>query len=193
MLEDDDVSLVTNDKAFFASRDFTKGLAANLAHEVSGKPKAFKIYASLVELIGELKTELIIDKKVLLDTLLINKEASIKGLLKRTNYRLGEAYHVEYSAFVTENTNQLYLEFTIEIVAHDATEEGRPDGMLVLRGDANLNTESAIYESIRVWEEELSYNEQGGGHRTSNKTLYAVGNIVLGHKEVSHTVRYKLS
>lgn len=193
LLEEDDVSLVTNDKAFFANRDYTKGLSANLADEVSGKAKSFKIFASLSELIGELKTELSIDKKVLVDTLLTKQETSIEGLLTRTSYRLGEAYHVEYSAYVTENPNLLYMEFTVEIVAHDATAESRPDGSLVLRGDANLNTESATYEGIRVWEEELSYNEQDGGHRTSNKTLYAVGNIVLGHKEVSHSVRHKLA
>jgi hypothetical protein len=193
LLEEDDVSLVTNDKAFFANRDFAKGLAANLTDEVSGKPKEFKIFASLLELIGDLKTELTIDKKALIDTLLTNKEASIEGLLTRTNYRLGETYQVEYSAYVTENPNLLYLEFTVEIATHDATAEGRPDGSLVLRGDANLNTESATYEGIRVWEEELSYNEQDGGHRTSNKTIYAVGNFVFGHKEVSHSVRHKLA
>lgn len=192
LIEEDDVSLVTNDKAFFAHRDYTKGLAANLAYEVSGKAKSFKIYASLSELIGELKTEFNIDKKVLVDTLLTKQETSIEGLLTRTSYRLGEAYHVEYSAYVTENPNLLYMEFTVEIVAHDATAESRPDGSLVLRGDANLNTESVTYEGVRVWEEELSYTEQDGGHRTSNKTLYAVGNIVLGHKEVTHSVRHKL-
>ncbi|BBU69650.1 hypothetical protein ICHIJ1_10860 [Fluviibacter phosphoraccumulans] len=193
LLEEDDVSLVTNDKAFFANRDFTKGLAANLVDEVSIRPKTFKIFASLSELISELKTELIIDKEILLYALFANKGTSIDDLLTRTNYRLGETYEVEYSAYVTENPNLLYLEFTVEIVAHDATAEDRPDGSLVLRGDANLNTESSTYESIRVWEEELSYNEQDGGHRTSNKTIYAVGNMVLGHKEVSHSVRHKLA
>lgn len=144
-------------------------------------------------MIGELKTELSIDKKALVDTLLNKQEKSIEGLLSRTSYRLGEPYNVEYSAYVTENPNLLYLEFTVEIVAHDATAESRPDGSLVLRGDANFDTESATCEGIRVWEEELSYNEQDGGHRTSNKTLYAVGNMVLGHKEVSHSVRHKLA
>lgn len=193
LLEQDDVSLVTNDKAFFANRDYTKGLATNLANEVSDKAKSFKIFASLSELIGELKIELSIDRQVLVNTLLTKQKTSIEGLLARTSYRLGEASHVEYSAYVTENPNLLYLEFTVEIVAHDATAESRPDGSLVLRGDANLITESATYEGVRVWEEELSYNEQDGGHRTSNKTLYAVGDIVLGHKEVSHSVRHRLA
>ena len=116
-----------------------------------------------------MKTELNIDRKVLIDALLANKGTSIEGLLTRTNYRLGETYQVEYSAFVTENPNLLYLEFTVEIIAHAATAEGRPDGSLVLRGDANLNSDSVTYEGIRIWEEEFSYYEQDSGHRTSNR------------------------
>jgi len=193
LLEEDDVSLVTTDKAFFASRNYTNGLASNLAEEISGKTKSFKIFASLPEFLGELKTDFYIDKKVLVDTLFTKQEKSIEGLLTRASYRLGDAYHVEYSAYVTESPHLLYLEFVVEIAAHDATAESRPDGSLVLRGDANFNTESASYGGIRVWEEELSYNEHDGGNRTSNKTVYAVANIVLGHKEVSHSVRHKLA
>lgn len=192
LLDEDDVNLVTADKAFYLNRTYTKGLARNLCEEISGKSKVFKIFSALPELIEELKVSFAINEQLLVDTLLARQQKSIDGLLSRARYQLSNSSHVDYTAYATEKPNLLYLKFNVDLVINDATSENRPLGSLVLRGDGNLGTDNSTFESIRVWEEEIFYYERDGIQQLSNKILYATGVLSVGHKEVSHFVREKL-
>lgn len=191
LLEQDDVVLVTGDLAFYSHREYSRGLAINLKNEINSKNKSFKIFRSLSELLTELKTDVPINKKALVDTLLTQQKESIEELLALANYQLSDTFQVEHTAYITEKSNILYLEFKADITTHDLTSENRPDGLLTLPGNGNLNTESGNFVSIYISEEELSYYQQNGEHQTLTNAFHS-SIAYLGHKEVVHHIREKL-
>ncbi len=90
LLKNDDVCLITADKAFFQERDYTKGLSKNLAAEIADAVHAFSLLPSLDQLVRDLRIEVAIDENVLVRAYLDKSFEAIDGLLKRNGFVLGE-------------------------------------------------------------------------------------------------------
>ena len=87
---------------------------------------------------------------------------------------------------------ELFLEFSIAISCSDARSEGRMNALLSLKGDGLYSPTDRTFSALRNFGEHLAYvNADGTPQETGNHYLYASG-IVIGHKEVTHEIRYKL-
>ena len=191
LLGQGDVSFVSEDKSFYRDRQYEKGLAENLRQEAESHPHRFNIFPSLKELIEEIGTSVEINESDLVRVFTAEIAKSMANMLERNGFAIASAPEVRVSSFVTENPERLYIDFQITYGCKDTRDEGRTDAILTLKGDAFYSiTEKRFYE-LRNRGEELSFND-GGEERKSVNHILAVGNMVLGHRTVEHTIRHQL-
>jgi hypothetical protein len=191
LLENDDVFLVTEDKAFFHDRSYKSGLAANLRDEASTSANEFKIYSSLTELLEEIKTDVVIDNAALVSQFTETIEESVNSILERNGFSISSEASVKILPFVTEDPDKMYIEFSIHFECIDTRDEGRTDGVLLLKGDGYYASDKKELLELRNRGEELSFNDGSEERKNVNHVLLA-GNIVLGHRNVEHSVRYRI-
>ena len=192
LLKMDAVYLVTNDKDFYKDREYDKGLASNLAEEISTSEHSFRLCSSLSELLQELRTEVTLDEQLLAQTFLKTNHESIDGILNRSGFDLGQRLQLIYSLFATENAGRLYLEFNIEFECKDVTSENRVNAILMLQGDGSYDVDSGTFDELRNFGEKLVFELEDGSRKEIQNYVIFAGTIIFGHKEVAHTVRFKL-
>lgn len=191
LLKNDDLCLVTADKAFFQDRDYSKGLSANLAAEIKGAAHSLSLLPSLDQLVRDLRIDVAIDEGVLVRGYLDKSFEAIDGLLKRNGFVLGEKLGTSQILYATEDPSVLYVEFDIQFEAKESVGDGRTDGVVTLRGDGSYDTKSHTLTNFRNLEETLHF-QQSGGEEREVRNVYAFMEAFLGHKDVSHTIRRKL-
>jgi len=191
LLKNDDLCLVTADKAFFQDRDYAKGLSTSLAGEIAGVAHSFSLLSSLDQLVRDLRIDVAIDEQVLVKAYLDKSFEAIDGLLKRNGFVLGEKLDTSKALYATENPSVLYVEFTIKFEAKETAGDGRMDGVVTLRGDGSYDTKSHTLTTLRNLEETLRFQQQSGEEREM-RNIYASMEGFLGHRNVSHTIRHKL-
>lgn len=191
LLEEDDIYLVTEDKAFFHERNYKNGLAINLQQETGTFENALKIYSSLSELLEELKTDVIIDNAALVTQFTMTNADSINSILERNGFSISSEATVNVSPYVTEDPDRLYIEFEVCFECADTRGEGRTDGILSLKGDGYYILDNKEFLELRNSGEELSFND-GSEERKNVNHVICVGSIVMGHRNVEHSVRYQI-
>jgi predicted nucleic acid-binding protein len=191
LLKQDDVYLVTSDKAFYQDRDYNKGLAKYLITDISGAIHSLKILSSLSYLLGEIKTEVDIDTNILLTAFIDKFGKSVNGTLDRNKFELGDRISLKKVLYVTEKPNNLFIEFTILCECKDLAGEDRTECTMTLRGDGIYNIETHTFESLRNFGEELNFKEGDREKQIRNVVMY-VGGLYLGHKEIVHIIRQKI-
>ena len=192
LAQGEEVCLVTSDTDFYTDRQYSKGLAPNLVEEAKSAKYPIRVFASLADLLKDIKTEVALDPDALASAFLERHKDSIQGTLQRHGFQLGERLTNSRMLYATEQPSLLYIKFSIEFTCEDATEQNRADARLVLSGDGSYNIDDKSFPELMNWGENLSYREQDGENRIARNHVIAVGSIVLGHKEVVHTVRYQL-
>jgi hypothetical protein len=179
LLEDDDVCLVTSDKAFYAARDYSKELATNLTEEVSAAKHSIRLFTSLGELLKDLKTEVALDIDSLANTLIQEQRTTIESTLSRNGFQLGERMSVSRALYVTERPNILYLKFTLEFACDDITSEGPLEGRLLLEGVGSYDVEDGSFADLRNFGENLSFRLRDGADRIVRNTVILAGSMIL--------------
>jgi hypothetical protein len=192
LLKKDALYLVTNDKGFYKDREYDKGLALNLAEEISTSEHSFRLFSSLSELLQELRTEVMLDEQLLAQTFLKTNNESIDGILKKNGFEIGQGLQSTHSLFATENPGRLYLEFSIKFECKDITGENRVNAILILHGDGSYDVDTGTFDELRNFGEKLVFELEDGSRKEVQNHVIFAGSIIFGHKEVAHTVRYKL-
>lgn len=192
LAEGEDVCLVTSDTDFYADRQYYKGLAQNLLEEAKSAKHPIRAFASLADLLKDIKKEVALDVDTLTSSFLDRHKDSIQGTLQRHGFRIGQRLKISRMLYATERPHLLYIKFSIEFACEDTTGQNRAEACLVLNGDGSYNINDKTFPDLMNWGENLSYREQGGEDRIARNVVCAVGSIVIGHKEVVHTVRYQL-
>lgn len=192
LLEKEDVYLVTSDKAFYQNRQYGEGLAKSLAGEAAKYPGEIRLFSTVSELLQEIKTEVELDNIKLVDKFVESNRTSIDGILSRNSFSLVEEPLVSTDIYATEDPNKLYVEFKIVYECEDVASGTRSDARLTLKGDCSYLLNENEFSAIRNYGEELVFKTPEGEDKSvRNVTLFAEG-IVLGHKTVEHSVRYRL-
>jgi hypothetical protein len=75
----------------------------------------------------------------------------------------------------------------------DLSDQERKDAVLHLAGTGSYNTQSRQFSDMRITGQELDYVLADGTTKQSVNVILAAASIVIGHKDVTHTVRYKLA
>lgn len=192
LLKQDDVILVSSDKAFYAKMDYSSGLAQNLKAEIIASKHAIKLIPTLSDLLKEIRTEVKVDKDTLEAQFREQFKQTIEGTLERNNFGINERKQVILTLYVTEQPSRLYIEFQIEYECVDLSGESRTDGLLTLRGVGRYDALTGAFSDLHDQGESLSFTPSEGCQKVVQSRVVGVGSIVLGHKEVAHAVMHHL-
>jgi len=192
LLRQDDVFLVTEDKAFFQDRDYSKGLSNVLAEETKQVKHSLKLLPSLDRLLEDIRVEVILDEQLLASSFYEQNKEAVDQILSKNGFEVQSGPKVERKLFATENPAKMYLSFTITYECKDVTEEGRFGGVLLVRGDGFYYRELSSFEQLKSLGEELRFNLKDGSEKQFRNVVLRAAGITIGHKEVMHTVRYEL-
>jgi hypothetical protein len=192
LLEKDDVLFVTEDKAFYKGHNGNQGLADNLAKEAAKLDHTLKIFPSLSSLLPEVSAKVSIDVDALAAILIGQSQERINKMLSSNGFELGSRVREKVNLYATEKPTVLAFEFILEYECVDVTGEERSDAVLTLKGDGSYDTQSDTFNELRNFGETLNYKLQDGTEeKKQHHVIFAAGTMV-GHKEIAHTVRYKL-
>jgi hypothetical protein len=191
LLDQDDVRLVTNDKAFFDGRDYKNGLATTLRHEIAGKTHELKIMSNLSDLLSDLKTDVELDDDLIAQFLFEYKHKRIHELMNKYMYELGKRKLLKKKVFVTGNPKILFIEYDISYECHDISGENKDIGIITIKGDCNYNLDTNSCENIRDFGQEFMYNDAEGRKTIRDFIIHTEG-IYIGHKTISHKIRKEI-
>jgi len=192
LLKEDEVVLVTDDRAFYEGYECSNGLAAALRGECASLGKRLTLVARLPDLLKEIRSNITIDHVALANAFLEKVDQSIERLLQVTGFQLAERTQLDAELFVTENPQILFLEFKITFRCIDVSGVDRGDGSLEVRGDGLYNSSTGEFSNLSELGSELKFRDAQGIEQENRNIILRVGGIALGHKNVSHAVRFKL-
>lgn len=192
LLEQDDVILVTADKAFYREQTYGKGLAPSLQAEAQALPHTIRVLSAIADLLEALKTPIAIDADALQSAFIDQFSKSVLGSLERHGFSLGERLSCYYKLYATEDPAALFFDFTMDIQCTDARGEGRTEVLLQLKGDGSLLPESKEFRNLRNFGEHFTFLMPDGSKGEMRNAVVYVQGAVIGHKEVSSTVRFAI-
>jgi hypothetical protein len=191
LAEIDDVTLVTNDKAFFKGHDTANGLAKNLLAEASRLNHKISIYSSLEEALKDVRVVGVdIPENLLLEGIFM-KWPNSRKMLEDNEFELGDKISVKYKLFVTEVPIRLFLSFEVVMGCHDVSGGDRNPASITVNGEADFITNERVFSRIMISREVLSFKVEG----EENKEFiacYGASHIDLGHRSVRNIIRYSL-
>jgi hypothetical protein len=192
LLENNNVVLVTEDKAFFQNKQFEKGLAENLRKEASERPNHIQIFSSITDLLEKIQEPFELDESTLATEFCTETQDSINRLLEQNGFEIAGEATVKVAAYVTEKVDHLFIEFDILYHCNDTRGGDRTQAILTLQGEATFNTVDRNFLNFRNRGECLDYIDADGEKQRKNVVIM-VGNIVIGHRDVEHIVRHKIA
>ena len=166
LLSEGDVHFVTDDKAFYENEDYGKGLAAELVQEMQETSQDNQVFIrrNLSELLEEIKMPLELNKQLVLEEIIKSRKEEIDELLNLHDFRMNDSMDGDINCFATEMPNQAYFTFDLERKCQDFTQEGRKDGVLIIKGSGFIDTESKIVADVKLSNIRLDYPDwQPGG------------------------------
>lgn len=191
LLDEDDVVLVTNDKAFFEGDDYKQGLARALQAEIIGKPRTLRILHQLSDLLEQVRVPIELDAANLMSALGERYGKSFGDILDVNGFAAGAVRSCETKLFATSDPTALHIEFTLELDAVDAADRERPNGVFRISGSGRYIPKESRFMDLRRGGEELTYQSPMGEQVTRSNVIGA-GSIVLGHADVLHSVRHPI-
>lgn len=192
LLETDDVYLITSDKDFYKERNYEKGIAPSLLQEAALYPKNISLFPNITNFLHSIKTEVQLDEASLALQFREAKNQSINTILSGNSFAVVGEPSVKTDIYATENPSKLYVEFEIVYSCEDLTDDSRLDAKLILKGDCYYVPLDQKCEDIRSYGEELSYKTKDGEEKSNKNIVLFVDSIIIGHRSIEHSVRYRL-
>jgi len=188
----DEVVLVTADKAFYKDQTYSKGLSVMLHDEAQGLPFRIRVLPAVADLLDSVKIPIAIDPDLLQAFFIEQYRDSVLGTLERQGFSLADRTAFSYNIFATEDPALLFLDFTIEIQCDDVRGDGRTDARLRLKGDGSYLPDSREFKNLRNFGEHLTFKLPDGTQSEIRNAVFHGADLVIGHKQVSDIVRYAL-
>ena len=138
----------------------------------------------------DMKTDVVIDEEALIQSFMNKHSQLVHEMLQRNNFRLEPASEIKKTLYATELPTILYIEFAIDIPCTDLSDKERTEAVLHLKGTGSYDVQSGKYEDIRIAGQEFDFLLADGIIRQSANTIIGAMSIVLGHRDVVHSVRY---
>ena len=189
----EEVVLVTSDKAFYKERDYAKGLAEPLLAEASSSKNRLKIVNALSNLLDDLRTDVGVTDAELVRAVLAQERETLERVLARNGFDLGMVQRVDRSFYITEIPDQLFIEFQLTFTCPATESPDREPGTLTLPGDGIYILSKKRFTELRNQGEALLFRLPDGTEKQVRSVRLYVDSAVIGHREISHTVRYRVS
>ena len=190
LLKTDNVCLITNDRAFYKDQDTDKGLADNLASEILESAYQFTLLPELGRLLKDIRGQVAVDHKDIASSWRPMLSESVNNLLSNNGFQLGELAKISPRLYATEEPTNLFVEFNAEYTCPSLDQDAQP-ATLMIGGDCRYNTQSKTTDQFRPKKEELTI-PLPDGTETKRNVILAAANVYIGHKSVSHSVRFEL-
>ncbi|MDH1291386.1 PIN domain-containing protein [Comamonas terrigena] len=191
LLEEDDVILVTSDKAFFEGDDLKRDLSKELQREAAAKPHTLRLFSELTQLLDDVRVPISVDPSKLLAAFRESEGATFGSLLDRNGFSEGGLLKCSSQLYATSDASRLHLEFQLELEARDITGQDRTGGVLLVTGNGLYAPRQSAFEVLQSGGEELRYISETG-EEVKRSIVMGRANIVLGHADVMHSVRHLL-
>ena len=143
------------------------------------------------DLLDELRRPIGIENSALVGEFTQSNRESMERILETNGFTVAGVPDVDCSFYITENPDNLYIDFSITFDCEDISGADRIDGRLTLKGDAWYHPSEKTFTDFRNKGEELTFTDSDGEQQKRNIVIMA-GNIVIGHRTVEHTVRQKV-
>ena len=189
LLADDDVSLVTEDRGFFESRNHGNRLAAKLRSEIADVEHQFRIYDSLEAFLEEIRADVSISSDVVIDAFRKEFGGIDVRMAAANGYEILNP-RLEASYFVTEVPSEMYVTGTI---LWDCSVGGDIEAVLLINLSGIYDAASECFTKIRREGEILAREDENGNQEVLCKSAIAYGEPgYVGHRTVTHQVRHRL-
>jgi len=191
LAKENDVLLVTKDKAFYKDRTYERGLADNLAEEAQRLHYKVTIFTELAGLLGEIRSDVSLKEDRIIE--LIEKEThdQVMKIAERLEFDVGKLASKEFAVFATTDPKEVSVKFSLRYGLENKGIERRVDAHAESKGEFLLDIGSYnIREFINHGEFISWLNENGELNERQN--YYGHMNLVMGHKTIAHQVSYKL-
>ena len=189
--EENDVILVTSDKAFFEGDDLKRGLSQELQREAAAKPHTLRLLCELTELLEDVRVPISVDPSELLAAFRASEGPIFTSLLDRNGFFEGALLRCSSQLYATSDASKLHLEFHLELEAGDATSQGRTGGVLLMAGNGLYAPRQSSFDVLQRVREELRYLS-ATGEEVKHRVVTGSVNMVLGHADVTHSIRHPL-
>jgi len=195
LAQESDVDFVTDDKAFFKDRNPQKGLADNLKQDCENVPGDICVFHQISDYLQSVKEELPpLDyfeiAKIINDAIWekLNEKAKNKG------FELLELIDHEISAFLTEKSNIIAIEFEISYRTQGVRLPGSEEiveAVEVVKGDCTYEILEKHVLDVQLGNIIL---EDIFGERIPafGEVFLRVNNVILGRKTIPYTLRERL-
>jgi hypothetical protein len=141
--------------------------------------------------LGEIKTKVIIDEKLLIDSFFKAYYENIHNILAGNGFEITNVVISEKTLFLTEIPDIMFIDYSIDCDCTDINEGQRNNAILKMHGDGKYNHDSQSYEELRCFNIELNYCLPDGTEKTSKSVFIYAGGII-GHRDVIHTIKSKI-
>lgn len=191
LLAKDDVTLVTDDRAFYLGRQHENGLAKNLQNEAMEYPHKLRIVPTLAALLDTFPKYIPFDEAKLLDAAIVAAEGSVAGLIAN-GFEMGSTTpRVKRHIFATENPDKLFFDCAIEITCHDASGKNRGDALFAIEADGLYSCKRLEVDEIRMKSAGFKFVDESG-EEVKRRDVWLRTSGLGGHREVTHVIREKL-
>ncbi len=191
LLKNEDVILVTKDKAFYEGDDYKNGINNFLKSEINVLPNKFRIFSDLKDVMVDLKKEIEIDDKYIHEEILRNHQLEINSFLNESGLILSGKYDIQKSLYITEDINKLLLELIIKAECEKLTDPDNTDIFMRLVCSCAYQIAEKKIEDVRF--DELSVIEVVNEIENNLKSiLYLSSNIVLGHRTIQNKIKHQV-
>ena len=192
LLDQDDVLLATQDKAFCSNHQLGRGLAENLLAESSSKPNKIALVHSVADVLKHVKMEVRLEGRWLIAAIQQRGHSAVSELLSRGAAEVSGSGEIQYDLFATEIPDVLYMTYVIEIPCADIGEMERSNLRLTLKGSGTIRPGVPEVLGVSAGEDCLSF-VSADGTPGEVRNGYMSGSLALGHRTITHSVRFKLN
>jgi hypothetical protein len=187
----DDVTLVTDDKAFYEDGDIKKGLSLALLADTADLPHHLQVVGSLGALMVDIRAPVNVSDVLLISAVNTQLGANITGMLDRLGFTRAGNPVVARTFYATETPSTLFVEFRLEFPCEDASGTGRVDAVLTVAGDGQYQVVKQEFHGLNPTDLGITY-KTADGVEERRRDAYARAELVIGTRTVHHQVREPL-
>lgn len=191
LAEQGDVSLVTEDKAFYKNRDYSQGLATNLLEEANKAHYSVAIFSELALVIDKVKSNLDLDKQRLIKTIENNTYSQILEFANNKDFEIIGIVSSNFEFYATTNPVEVSVKSNIKYNLENKSSDQRTDGIIESKAEFILNIKNYDIRGFIKDGEYLSWKDENGELK-QNKSIYGYLNSILGHRTIEHKISYKI-